>query len=56
MGKNTLFSADFSSKMPLAYRLRPKNLDEYVGQEEDRKDYEHNKGITEELFKNLKHN
>ena len=26
MGKNTLFSADFSSKMPLAYRLRPKNL------------------------------
>lgn len=50
MGKNTLFSADFSSKMPLAYRLRPKNLDEYVGQEE----VVGENGILRNLIKNRK--
>ncbi len=50
MEKNTLFSSNYFARQPLAYRMRPKKIEEYIGQES----IVGEKGVLRSLIKNGK--
>ena len=51
MSENTLFSVENTHSQPLAARMRPRNLDEYIGQDHSwKKDYKKSNSSRSTFF------